>query len=137
MLFDDRPPAAATVAFPGLWAPSRDGRVRIDTGSIVWIEAAGDYALIHTPSRSHMLRTTLEGLLQQLPPDEFARVSRSAIVRTNAVTAAIRRPRGGLALKVGDDETLAVGQSYVAAVKRLLPAAPRRRGVPTERPVEI
>lgn len=118
--------SAGNAPLPGLWAPSREGQVRVAFESIVWIEAAGDYALIHTPSRSHMLRATLEALLRQLPQG-FARVSRSAIVRTDAVTAALRRPRGGLALQVGDGETLVVGQSYVPAVKHLFPPPPRRQ----------
>ena len=41
---------------------------------LVWIEAAKDYALLHTAERSHMLRVTMGALEQDLDPARMVRV---------------------------------------------------------------
>ena len=48
--------------------------------NVLWIEAAGNYACIHTAEDSHLLRETLARLEQKLAPHHFIRVRKSAIV---------------------------------------------------------
>ena len=55
----------------------------IDT--IEWIEAAKDYALLHTRERSHMIRITMAALEDGLDPAKMIRVHRSAFVRPGSV----------------------------------------------------
>ncbi len=50
------------------------------TSEVEWIEAEGNYVNVHTATRSHMLRETLNGLEAQLDPAKFIRIHRSAIV---------------------------------------------------------
>lgn len=50
-----------------------------------WIEAAGNYALLHTGRESHIIRETMSALEAQLPVDTFLRVSRSAILNLRRV----------------------------------------------------
>ncbi len=50
-----------------------------------WIEADGNYSVLHTGKRSHILRETLGTLEKGLNPADFIRVSRSAIVRLDRV----------------------------------------------------
>lgn len=52
---------------------------------IDWIEADGNYAILHVGSKNHMLRETMSNLETQLPPNEFMRVSRSAILHLDRV----------------------------------------------------
>jgi two-component system LytT family response regulator len=52
---------------------------------IDWIEADGNYAILHVGARNHLLRETMNALEAQLPPNDFVRVSRSAIVRLEKV----------------------------------------------------
>ena len=52
---------------------------------IDWIEADGNYAILHVGAQNHMLRETMATLEAQLPPNRFARVNRSAIVQLNRV----------------------------------------------------
>jgi Response regulator of the LytR/AlgR family len=47
---------------------------------VLWIEATGNYACIHTASDSHLLRETLAHLEEKLAPHHFIRVRKSAIV---------------------------------------------------------
>jgi two-component system, LytTR family, response regulator len=52
---------------------------------IDWIGAAGDYTELHVRGRSHLLRETMNSLVQQLEPSEFLRIHRSRIVRTKCI----------------------------------------------------
>ncbi len=70
------------------------GRVSVvGAAEIEWIEAAGNYAILHTAAGNHILRETMGALEERLPPGEFMRVSRCAIVRLARVRAL--RPAGG------------------------------------------
>ncbi len=58
------------------------GRVHVVAADdIEWIEAAGNYAVLHTPTGNHILRETMATLEARLPADKFMRVSRCAIVQ--------------------------------------------------------
>jgi two-component system LytT family response regulator len=49
------------------------------------MEADGNYVRLHGTGGNHMLRVTLGGLLESLPPDIFARIHRSRAVRVEAI----------------------------------------------------
>jgi len=50
-----------------------------------WIEGYGNYARLHVGKGTHLVRTTLAALEQELDPGKFARVHRSAIVSLDRV----------------------------------------------------
>jgi two-component system, LytTR family, response regulator len=52
---------------------------------IDWIEANGNYAVLHVGNQNHFLRKTMSTLESELPASDFLRVSRSAIVHLNRV----------------------------------------------------
>lgn len=65
----------------------KDGRrfIRVALEDIQWIEAQGDYMLIHTDGDRFMVNTTMKELEEKLPADQFVRVHRSHIVRIDKV----------------------------------------------------
>jgi two-component system LytT family response regulator len=76
---------------PGTVKPDRfvfkeNGRlIFIRTETIDWIEADGNYVRVHAGAEAHFIRETLSNLENQLTPDRFLRVSRSAIVNLDHV----------------------------------------------------
>lgn len=108
-----------------IWVPYRDGSVRVDLASVDWIEAARDYALLHTPTRSHMLRATLDSLQEHAGPDNMVRVSRSAIVRPAAVVRVGRDGRGNFVLELYDGTAIRVGVTYAETVRARFPVGIR------------
>ncbi len=50
-----------------------------------WIESAANYALLHVGSETHLLRETMRSLEDRLSPDQFQRISRSAIVNLDRI----------------------------------------------------
>lgn len=58
-----------------------EGRIRfVPVDEIDWVEAAGNYLVIHARGERHVLRETLGALEQKLPARQFLRVSRFAII---------------------------------------------------------
>lgn len=72
--------------------PDRVVFVRLD--EIDWIEAAGNYAVLHTGKTSHVLRETMANLEKELPDELFFRVSRSAFVHLQRIRELQPMPGG-------------------------------------------
>ena len=57
----------------------------IAPNEIDWIEACGNYAILHVGDRKHFLRETMSALETLLPPRDFLRVSRSTILHLDRI----------------------------------------------------
>lgn len=105
-----------------MWIKQREGFVRVDVDQIRRVEAARDYALIHTAHRTHILRITMAELERRLDPSLLLRVHRSAFVRLDTVRRIERNGRNLMRLHTEDGAVIDVGASYsrrVAAALRL------------------
>jgi two-component system, LytTR family, response regulator len=101
------------------WIPTGRGQVRVPIEAIHWIEAAKDYALLHTAERSHMLRVTMGALERDLDPAGMVRVHRSAFVSPQAVEAVSQVGRNiTLVLKSG--ASVRVGPQHAGEVRQRL-----------------
>jgi len=104
----------------GIWVATRQGHVRVAVSEIDWIEAAKDYVLLHTATRSHIHRITMSALEQGLDPSKMIRVHRSAFVSPDRVEAVNRLGKGLIALVLRDGVAVPVGPTYVKAVQARL-----------------
>lgn len=59
--------------------------VFVKAAQIDWIEASGNYVILHVGKESHILRETIGALEGRLAPELFLRLSRSAIVNLDRV----------------------------------------------------
>jgi len=66
----------------------------ITSEQIDWIEASGNYVILHVGNENHFLREAIARLEEELSVADFVRVSRSAIVRVDRVKA-IQAVAGG------------------------------------------
>ena len=57
----------------------------VNTRDVDWIEADGNYVRLHVGSASHMIRETIVAVERALPPSNFARIHRSAIVNLDRI----------------------------------------------------
>jgi DNA-binding LytR/AlgR family response regulator len=55
---------------------------RIGYGDILYLEAANNYVVVHTPQKKYLVYQTLKGMEKQLPPREFLQTHKSFIVAT-------------------------------------------------------
>lgn len=118
--------AAATAPDPhedGLWVPTRAGAVFVPVESIDWIEAQRDYVMLHTATRSHILRISMRALEEKLDPGQLMRVHRSAFARPANVVEVQRLGRTISALVLRDGAIVQVGPNYSKAVAERLKLA--------------
>jgi hypothetical protein len=73
-----QPPAAAR---PERFAVRRKGReIMVEVGDIDWIEASGNYAVLHVGDETFEIRSSLTRLEGELDPKRFVRVHKSHLV---------------------------------------------------------
>jgi two-component system LytT family response regulator len=67
--------------------PVRTGErvVFVKTAQIEYIEAAGNYVVLHTGKENHVVRETLTALEEKLDPKQFIRISRSTLVNLEQI----------------------------------------------------
>ncbi len=107
----------------GLWVPTRAGAVFVPVESIDWIEAQRDYVMLHTATRSHILRISMRALEDRLDPVQLMRVHRSAFARPANVVEVQRLGRTINALVLRDGAIVQVGPNYSKAVAERLKVA--------------
>lgn len=75
------PPAGTPPVRLERFAVRRKGKeVLISIDDILWIEAAGNYAILHVGAERFEIRSTLAKLERELDPDRFVRTHKSSIV---------------------------------------------------------
>lgn len=57
----------------------------LDVARIDWIEAARNYACIHSGEKSYIVRSTLDALAEKLDPAVFRRINRSEMVNVDRI----------------------------------------------------
>lgn len=99
-----------------IWVQVASGNLRLPIRQIEWVEAARDYVLLHTSTRSYIHRISMTALEQLLDPQLLMRVHRSTFIRPALVKSVQRLGKGLIALEMEDGAIVQVGPSYVRAV---------------------
>lgn len=92
----------------------------VHINDISWIEAAGNYAALHTSAGEHLVRKTMKELELKLDPDRFARIHRSTIVNLDHVVELRPLFSGEYEVLLSDRTTLTLSKSYKAKLKQFL-----------------
>ncbi len=92
----------------------------VPLGDIVWIEAGGDYSLIHTCDGEIVVRRTLSSLENSLPAEGFLRVHRSYIVARRHVREVRRLAKGEAEIHLSGEVTVRSSRSYRDVVSGLV-----------------
>jgi two-component system LytT family response regulator len=102
--------------------PIRSGRetLRLDVGTIDWIDAAGDYMCLHAAGQTHVLRATMKELEDMLDPQVFQRVHRSTIVNLARVRSLRPHLNGECFLKLQSGQEIKLSRSFRDKVELLL-----------------
>lgn len=90
---------------------------RVAVSDIQWIDAAGDYMCVHALDGMHIMRKTMKELEQELNPQLFVRVHRSAIANIRFVKKLVSHISGEYHLILQNDTELKVSRSHRDKVK--------------------
>ncbi|MCW1884065.1 GAF domain-containing DNA-binding protein [Luteolibacter flavescens] len=99
----------------------KDGGSLVPVSEILWIEASGDYTIIH--SRGKLRQTERRSVKEWesiLPRKDFLRIHRGAIVQVSAIQRLDRSGGKWRLMLLPDGPQLPVGRAYHAAVRRRL-----------------
>lgn len=89
------------------------GRIRvIDPNEIDWIEASGDYVIVHVERKGHLVRESLRNMEARLARHGFCRIHRSILVKLRCVRELIAKDSGDHQLILHDGTVLRVSRSY-------------------------
>jgi two-component system LytT family response regulator len=91
----------------------------VELASVDWIEAAGNYALVHAGRETHILRETMSALESRLPAASFLRVSRGAILNLSRVRELKAESPGQYRAVLSDGQCVVVTRSWREIEERL------------------
>jgi two-component system LytT family response regulator len=98
----------------------RDEITILKQSEIEWVDAAGDYVCLHAQGETHIKRSTLKELLDELDDSIFKRVHRSTIVNLNFIEKVIPHTKGEFFLQLSEFEKIKVSRNYKDAIKHFL-----------------
>ena len=92
----------------------------ITVDEIVYFRADHKYTLVVTPDAEALIRRPLKSLAEEVDPNAFWQIHRSALVSVKAIAGVHRDLRGHLQVKLKDrQETLPVGENYVHLFRQM------------------
>lgn len=94
--------------------------IRVPLADIRWIDAAGDYVVVHTADTNHIARASLRDLSERLPPDRFIRIHRSTIVHSRYVERLRPHINGEYFVDVAGGHELKLSRGYREGLEKLL-----------------
>jgi two-component system LytT family response regulator len=97
--------------------------VLLETGDIDWVQAADNYVLLHSAGRGFLMRETLTRLEQELDPQEFVRIHRSAMVRLDRIGDLLPSVHGDFRVTLKNGTQLTLSRHYRDRVERALKRA--------------
>ncbi len=83
----------------------------LDTNDIAWIEGFDYYIKVHTASRFYLVRESLIGMQEKLPP-EFIRIHKSAIINKGFLHSMEPRSRGNYQVELKNGKQLVMSKHY-------------------------
>lgn len=97
------------------------GSIRfVEAAEIDWVEAAGDYVILHSGEEKSMIRETMTGMEDKLPSDRFVRIHRSTIVSIPAIKEIKPYFHGDYIVYMKSGEELKLSRRYWSHVEDVL-----------------
>jgi hypothetical protein len=95
--------------------------VMVEVADIDWIEAAGNYAVLHVGGDTFEIRSSLARLEGELDPRRFVRVHKSHIVNISRVTEVTPWMSGDWRIRLQDGAEMNLSRRYRARFEALAP----------------
>lgn len=111
---------SASPAPQHLAVPYRNRLVLVSLQEVLSVEVHDGLTYLYTPERRYLLRSSLEQLEARLDPERFLRISRSALVRLDAIRELIPWFSGRLKVVLLDGRELIASRERSRYLKRLL-----------------
>lgn len=109
-----KPPATAPLATPERFAVRKRGgsEVLVEVADIDWIEASGNYAILHVGGDTFEIRSSLTKLESELDPKRFVRVHKSHLVNIARVAEVTPWVSGDWRIRLHDGAEVNLSRRY-------------------------
>lgn len=97
-----------------------EGYVLFREADIDWIDAAGDYMCVHVQGATHVLRSTMKRLEEELDGAVFKRVHRSTIANMRRIEQITSLSKGDYLLRLRGGEKIRASRNYRDAIREFL-----------------
>ena len=97
-----------------------EGYVLFREADIDWIDAAGDYMCVHVQGVTHVLRSTMKRLEEELDAAVFKRVHRSTIANMRRIEQITSLSKGDYLLRLRGGEKIRASRNYRDAIREFL-----------------
>ncbi|MEM1055865.1 MAG: LytTR family DNA-binding domain-containing protein [Bacteroidota bacterium] len=97
-----------------------DRLVAVRMEDVIWVEAQGNYATLHTTGRSFLAGVGIGEIERRLPPGRFVRVHRSALVALDALRQLESDGSGGFEASLDGGHRVRVSRTYADEIRRLI-----------------
>ncbi len=112
----------APVALPERFAVRKRGReIMVEVADIDWIEAAGNYAVLHVGGETLEIRSSLTRLEGELDPKRFVRVHKSYVVNIARVAEVTPWISGDWRIRLQDGAEINLSRRYRQRFEALAP----------------
>jgi two-component system, LytTR family, response regulator len=93
---------------------------RIAYDQVLWIEAAGDYVVVHTRAERVIGRSSLQALSESLPTTKFVRIHRSTIVQKQCIVRLRPHDNGEYFVELDTGHRLKLSRGYRDQLTQLI-----------------
>jgi hypothetical protein len=116
------PPAPQPEALPERFAVRKRGKeIMVEVADIDWIEAAGNYAVLHVSGETLEIRSTLTKLESELDPKRFVRVHKSFVVNVARIAEVTPWISGDWRIRLQDGAEVNLSRRYRQRFEALVP----------------
>ncbi len=92
----------------------------VRSADIEWIEGDGNYARLHTGTKSHLVRETLKSIESRLDPRTFVRIQRSTIINVDRVAVIEPHSHGEYLVTMRDGARLTSSRTHGSRLRAIL-----------------
>ncbi|HEX6575247.1 MAG TPA: LytTR family DNA-binding domain-containing protein [Gemmatimonadaceae bacterium] len=92
----------------------------VPTNDVEWIDAADNYLRLHVSGKTHFTRGTMKQVEEELDPERFVRIHRSAIVAIDKIRSIRSHESGGHTIELSDGVQLRSSRQFASRVSGLL-----------------
>jgi hypothetical protein len=116
------PSNALPVALPERFAVRKRGKeIMVEVADIDWIEAAGNYAVLHVGGETLEIRSSLTKLEGELDPKRFVRVHKSYVVNVARIAEVTPWISGDWRIRLQDGAEVNLSRRYRQRFEALVP----------------
>lgn len=117
------PPPASVEALPERFAVRKRGgnEVVVEVTDIDWVEASGNYAILHVRGDTFEIRSSLAKLEGELDPKRFVRVHKSHLVNISRVAEVTPWVSGDWRIRLQDGAEVNLSRRYRQRFEALVP----------------